>query len=255
MQAFFIYKTTNIITGKIYIGQRSTSLKSLDRKYLGSGVALSDAIKKYGRESFKRDIIELCESSENLNEREIFWIKELDSMNPKIGYNLAPGGKTINGRINTPEAEIKRKITREKNKDRYIRRIGELNPMFGIKGKDHHRFKVKHTEEAKIKIRENSPDRSGENNSNWGKHATPELSKKFSDRNYNFPKLTCPHCGEIGDLGNMKKHHFDYCTLNLNRKERKIYICIYCGKASTEKGLINLWHNENCKLNPNKLIS
>lgn len=90
---FYIYKITNLVTGKIYIGQRtSKTLPERDRHYMGPGVKLSNSKKKHGIENFEKEILEVC-TKENLNEREIFWIKELDSMNPEIGYNLVEGGR------------------------------------------------------------------------------------------------------------------------------------------------------------------
>ena len=78
-----IYKTTNLLNGKSYVGQQSTN----DEMYLGSGKILKLAIKKYGVENFKKEIIEECLTREELNKREIYWIKKL---NPD--YNLHPGG-------------------------------------------------------------------------------------------------------------------------------------------------------------------
>ena len=77
-----IYKTTNLINNKIYIGK--TTRKSL--LYYGSGIVLNQSIKKYGKENFKREIIEQCDTFEQLNERERFWILELKSYDPNIGY-------------------------------------------------------------------------------------------------------------------------------------------------------------------------
>jgi hypothetical protein len=78
-----IYKTTNLITGKIYVGQDSKN----NPNYLGSGKYIWNAIKKYGKENFKKEIICGCNSREELNEKEIYWIKELNSTNLEIGYN------------------------------------------------------------------------------------------------------------------------------------------------------------------------
>jgi group I intron endonuclease len=83
-----IYKTINLINGKIYVGQHLTSA---DDGYLGSGLLLNKAIKKYGKENFKREILEYVTSA-NVNEREIFWIAKLNTMNRKIGYNITEGG-------------------------------------------------------------------------------------------------------------------------------------------------------------------
>jgi hypothetical protein len=63
-----IYKTTNLINGKIYIGKDSKN----NSKYLGSGLLLKRAILKYGKENFKKEILEECSSIEELNQREIF---------------------------------------------------------------------------------------------------------------------------------------------------------------------------------------
>jgi len=88
----YIYKITNLINNKIYIGQRQSKVEStLDIKYMGSGKALKRAFKKYGIKNFTKEIIEICESKEQLDEREIYWIKKFKSTDNKIGYNIAHG--------------------------------------------------------------------------------------------------------------------------------------------------------------------
>ena len=84
-----IYKTTCDINDKIYIGQDSKN----DPTYLGSGLLLNRAIEKHGREHFHKELVEVCSSREELNERERFWISELDATNRVIGYNIALGGQ------------------------------------------------------------------------------------------------------------------------------------------------------------------
>lgn len=85
-----IYKTTNLINGKIYVGKQNSSY--IHNYYLGSGKILNQAIRKYGKENFKKEILEICKTKEQLNEREKFWIKELKSKDNKIGYNITEGG-------------------------------------------------------------------------------------------------------------------------------------------------------------------
>ena len=87
----YIYKTTNLLNGKIYIGKRVYRKKD-DKWYLGSGIYLNRVIKKYGRENFKKEILEWCDNKSHLCQREIYWINQLNSTNPKIGYNLSLGG-------------------------------------------------------------------------------------------------------------------------------------------------------------------
>lgn len=85
----YIYKTTNLVNGKFYIGQHKSS--SFDEKYYGSGMNLKRAIGKYGKENFIVEILQICESNEELNEAEIWWIAKLDAI--KVGYNIDVGGQ------------------------------------------------------------------------------------------------------------------------------------------------------------------
>lgn len=78
-----IYKTTNKINGKFYVGQQVGS----DEKYIGSGKLIKYAIEKYGKENFTKEILEECATRDEMNEREIYWI---DKLNPP--YNIHPGG-------------------------------------------------------------------------------------------------------------------------------------------------------------------
>lgn len=87
----YIYKTTNLVNGKIYIGQHKSN--KFDPKYKGSGVHFKNAIKKYGETNF---ITEMLDSSANnaaeLNELEIYYIDKYNSRDPDYGYNIHCGG-------------------------------------------------------------------------------------------------------------------------------------------------------------------
>ena len=65
----YIYKTTNLINNKMYIGKHRSTVFEPD-KYIGSGPILIKAIKKYGKENFKCELIEWCETKQQLDERE-----------------------------------------------------------------------------------------------------------------------------------------------------------------------------------------
>lgn len=91
----YIYKITNLINGKIYIGQHKkndNSLSELDTTYWASGVKINNAFKKYGYENFTREILCWCDSSEELNNKEIFFIDSYNATDNSIGYNIAAGG-------------------------------------------------------------------------------------------------------------------------------------------------------------------
>ena len=120
-----IYKTTNLINNKIYIGKDCKNKPS----YYGSGILIKRAIKKYGKENFKKETLEVC-NKDNICEREIFWISELNSQDIKIGYNICNGGES------GPSLP------------------GKLNPMYGIHrfGKSSPHYGYRLNKESKLKI-------------------------------------------------------------------------------------------------------
>lgn len=88
----YIYITTCLVNNKIYIGQHKSKVFA-DNKYLGSGKLLRRAIKQYGRNKFKVNLLERCDSKEHLDEQEKYWIKQYKLPDLKIGYNLTKGGQ------------------------------------------------------------------------------------------------------------------------------------------------------------------
>jgi len=111
-----IYKITNLINGKIYIGKQVRIRKN--DNYWGSGVIIKKAIKKYSVENFKKEILEKCNNKIELREKEIYWIKKLNSTNKDIGYNITGGGEKCDNqsaRKYTPlSKKTKNKISRAK---------------------------------------------------------------------------------------------------------------------------------------------
>lgn len=88
----FIYITTNNINGKKYIGKKKYDKRGYWKLYLGSGVILGKAIKKYGRDNFSKEIIEECDTQDMLNVKEKYWINYYDAVNSINYYNIASGG-------------------------------------------------------------------------------------------------------------------------------------------------------------------
>lgn len=85
----YVYKTTNIINGKMYIGQHKS--EKFDESYKGSGVILTKALEKYGKSNFKTQIIECCETAEELDNREVYWIAQYNASESETFYNVASG--------------------------------------------------------------------------------------------------------------------------------------------------------------------
>jgi hypothetical protein len=83
-----IYLTTNLTNGKKYIGLDMNN----DDNYFGSGVHIKMAIKKYGKKNFTKQILETCNSREELLLCEKKWIKDLNAVESKEFYNVHEGG-------------------------------------------------------------------------------------------------------------------------------------------------------------------
>lgn len=101
----YIYLITNNLNGKIYVGKHSTD--NLNDGYMGSGKLIKLAYNKYGIENFTKQILAFSDTEDELNNLEMFYIKDLDAKTK--GYNLTDGGDGFGGCSHSEES--KRKIS------------------------------------------------------------------------------------------------------------------------------------------------
>jgi len=78
-----IYMTINLINNKKYLGKDTNNRP----KYLGSGIYIKQAIQEYGKENFKKIILEYCIDKNHLAEREEYWLNKFDAENNPEFYN------------------------------------------------------------------------------------------------------------------------------------------------------------------------
>lgn len=184
-----IYKVTNCINNKIYIGKSKTN----DPNYFGSGLKILFAMKKYGKNNFKKEILEEC-PEQDLNTREQFWIAKYNSTNDKVGYNISKGGDGGSHYWDTLTDE-QRVIHNKK--------ISE-----GKKGVP----RKPQTEETKRKIAENQPT-----SPEWYKSRAEKKMKVFTCVNH----LT----KEVFEVSNLRQfcieYHLSYANMTYNARTKK----------------------------------
>ena len=150
----WIYKITNIKNNKVYIGQSSRGVRERVMRHFNDAESnrldthFCRAIRKYGRESFIWEIIDEAKTSNELNQKEHYWINFYDSVNK--GYNetdsiLKCGGNTYLNKTPEEMEIIKEKIRQSKLGDKQINLKTGETMIFGsqMEGARYHNVKNK----------------------------------------------------------------------------------------------------------------
>jgi group I intron endonuclease len=154
-----VYQTTNLINGKFYIGKHST--KNLDDGYLGTGLLIKEAIKKYGKENFQRIVLYYCASSQEAYNIESLIVNK-NFIKHEDTYNIILGGSGSFTEKNCSE-ETRKKMS-ESHKGHIPTEI--TRKKLSEKGKNR-----THSEETKRKISQ----------SHMKMYPTYETRKKLSE--------------------------------------------------------------------------
>ena len=126
----WIYKITNIQNNKVYIGQTIRPIEQRFKRHINDALNnildthFARAIRKYGKENFIIEQIDIAQTQEELNQKEQYWIQYYNSVNE--GYNETDaisksGGNTYQSKTEVEMEAIKEKIRQTK--------IGSKNPM------------------------------------------------------------------------------------------------------------------------------
>ncbi len=163
----YIYITTNLIDGRKYIGQKKSDT-FLHEKYLGSGKILKQAIELYGKENFKVEMLCECDSKEELDEMEMYYIKFYYAQTSNKFYNICkggeagPGGPMFQGHKHTDETKLRMSENRK----------GSKNSNYGNRWTQSDDLKELHSKLS-----------SGENNGMYGKKHSDKTKELIGSKN------------------------------------------------------------------------
>jgi group I intron endonuclease len=198
-----VYKYTNKIDGKIYIGITKRSFKyrhAEHKKNAGDGTYFHNAIKKHGIENFEYEVIETVNTLEELAIREQYWIKEYNAFaywDDSKGYNETFGGDGVSGNFGELNSQFGISPRNRMTSDNYSKwrknlkksaKSGIENKCYGMSSKEI--FGVDGWEKAREISRkrwagDNNPNRKnpkfGKDHCNYGKKFNDEVRFKMSD--------------------------------------------------------------------------
>ena len=186
---YYIYKITNIIRNKHYIGFTSNpKIRWANHKSCKDNRPLYNSMRKHGIENFTFEILYEHENKEHvLSEMEPFFIEKYNSYNK--GYNCTRGGESI--------SDYARELASKRMKLNNPMKILKTNNGSFKKG-----YKPVITPERNEKIKQS---KLGSNNPNFNKKGNARRLNKY---------MICEHCNKITNLGNYKRWHSNNCKSN-----------------------------------------
>lgn len=235
---YYVYETKCTITNMIYVGVHGT--ENLQDGYLGSGFYFLRAVKKYGKNAFEKRILSFHNTFEDalLEEKRIV---TLDFIRREDTYNLKEGG--FGGQMGPEVLEKMKESAFQTWRDPLVRK--KRSQASKLKWTEDYRKKVvesikasytqdlrnrkskimkekakdpeyiKHLSEGVSKSYEGEAGailREKRTAANLKRWADPEARRRISEKmRHPQKKVVCPHCGKMGGISNMKRHHFDNC--------------------------------------------
>ena len=204
MQQYYIYITTNLINNKKYIGQH---FGEIDDAYMGSGVLLTQAIKKYGKENFTKATLCICENRAEADRKEKEYIKKYDAVNSSEYYNIHEGGTGGDGwrcaynylqkhpeicEQNGKRLQQWRKDNPELFQEKVIKPFLEGSKKWREHNPDRVKDHMKKLNQAKVEWQKSHPQEHQEQINQWRKKGSETNSKKILciTTNEIFPSLS-----------------------------------------------------------------
>jgi len=227
-----VYITTNLVNGKQYIGDHCSD--NLNDNYLGSGSYIQKAIKKYGKQNFKRKILESFHTNQEAFNAQEKYINEYNTLAPN-GYNISPKGGH----------QVKQSVSEETKQ----------------KMKNSAKYRPIQSEETKIKRRKSlkghivaQETREKSRKSNKGKKRSKETRENIRKSKLNMSEET-KYKISVNTKLTMQRPEVKQ-KLHTNKKNKPVWnkginyatvTCPYCNKEMKKSSNFSRYHNENCK--------
>jgi len=245
---YTIYKIINVINGKEYIGAHQTN--DLDDGYMGSGIYLNKAIKKYGIENFTKEILKICDDWESMRLTEAYLVDSDYVKNPNT-YNLQTGGFSngvlceFSKKKISETVKLRHKEGRYKNINRIcghtdVSRKKISNTMKEKYSKQEHHLKGKspwNKGKSLPKLSESTKRKLSEASTNYWKdpknrkRVSDKLKKRYSEQEHHLKGKPNHFKGKSHTNESIEKMR--QASLNAPK-----YKCPYCGKIVDRSNLV-----------------
>lgn len=249
----YVYKITNKINQKVYIGKSNNPevrwkihLYTVNHSEKKHGFSyIHAAIRKYGIENFIFEIIGDYSSEEDALSAEIKYIKEHNSRDREIGYNLTNGGEGQAGRIQSKEEREKRSAVMIARNNR-----GTNNKNYGKKLSEEHKKKISEGNAGKILSQETrlniSISKMGKANGMYGKIESLESRKKRGKKISKTKKesKSQPIIISIETKERLKKATLEKASQKLTDEQKDLIINYYNSEKYIKRTLASIFNVE-----------
>jgi hypothetical protein len=203
---FIIYKTTNLVNGKFYIGKHNQSTDLFDG-YYGSGSLLKKAIKKYGKDNFIRETLFKFDNEDSAYQKEIAVISE--NLSDPLCYNLRTGGtgRSYNSTEQSNYLQSKSALARWKDPDQYNAMVLERqNRYYTDSGKE-----IIDSITNSVKALWKDPDYVKKQKA---VRSSIEYRSVLREKAKNRERFACQCCGGMFQPSHLVRWHNNNCKLN-----------------------------------------